>query len=100
MEFLDDGHNLIVFADKQTGNAIRNLFNEFGADLLPQVTTSFIKRFQECSLVDSGEMPAKERVSMCPTSRKNVVLAKDLFDPALGVVVSKPRDSIVFNGLP
>ena len=37
---------------------------------------------------------------MCPASRKNVVLTKDLFDPVLGVVVSKPRDSIVFNGLP
>ena len=37
MEFVDDGHNLIVYADKQTGNAIRNIFNEFGADLLPQV---------------------------------------------------------------
>ena len=41
LDFLESNHNLMIFGDVDSRKAVRNLFNEFGADLENVVKHTF-----------------------------------------------------------
>ena len=81
LEFVDTGHNIMVFASSDSRKVVRDLANEFGLD------------FEDYGYSMQGGQPPKD---MSYTSQTRTAWSSELFAPVTRVF-SKPQRPVLFE---
>ena len=90
LKFIDDGHDIMIFADKDSGKFLRNLVNEFGVDFDDydsQVKDSL--HLYDLKDILHPDLIKSENENIIAT--KNIINIKNIF--------TSPSSPILFEGL-